>query len=276
MVHEAELIGILLGIHLINTENKGTTTCAIGVDSQAVIKAFDSDLRKPGHHIMPKILQIANQLCKRRKSAKYELTIHWTAGHVGIEGNEKVDAEAKRASEGYTTDAKSIPPYLRKALLINPAAICRAKYEKLKKEWVSKWKQSKRGQKVQCYDKTSPSKLFLKAISQGNLSREVVSRLLQIRLTHIPLNSYLHHFKRVDSARCPACGKDIEDTDHFLLRCPNYAYKRWEMMQVVRKKHKMLTLETILGDLEMTIPLAKYITAMQRFRTGKLLAYPDQ
>ena len=29
MVHKAELVGILLGIHLINTENKGITTCAI-------------------------------------------------------------------------------------------------------------------------------------------------------------------------------------------------------------------------------------------------------
>jgi len=55
-VHKAELVGILLGIHLINTENKGTTTCAIRVDSQAAIKAFDSDLRKPGHHIACKIL----------------------------------------------------------------------------------------------------------------------------------------------------------------------------------------------------------------------------
>ena len=202
--------------------------------------------------------------------------IHWTAGHIGIEGNEKADTEAKRASEGYTTDTKSIPPYLRKALLINPAAIRRTKYEKLKKEWASKWKQSERGQKAQHYDKTSPSKLFLKAISQGNLSREVASRLLQIRLTHILLNSYLHRFKRVDSTRCPACGEDVEDTDHFLVRCPNYTYERWEMTQVVRKKHKMLTMETLLGDLEMIILLAKYITVTQRFRTGELLTYPDQ
>ena len=56
MVHEAELVGILLGIHLINTENKGITTWAIEVDSQAAIKAFDSDLRKPGHHIVHQIL----------------------------------------------------------------------------------------------------------------------------------------------------------------------------------------------------------------------------
>ena len=275
-VHEAELIGILLGIHLINTERKGTTTCVIGVDNQAAIKAFDSDLRKPGHHIAHEILRIANQLRKKRKSAKYELTIRWTAGHVGIEGNEKADAEAKKASEGYTSDTKSIPPYLRKPLLINPAAVRRANYEKLKKEWSREWRQSERGQKTQQFDKTTPSKTFLKSISQGNLTREVASRLSQIRLTHIPLNSYLHRFKRTDSARCPACGEDEENLDHFLIRCPSYAYERWELTQAVRKKHKALTLNTLLGDPTMTTPLAKFITATQRFRTGELLPHSEQ
>jgi hypothetical protein len=65
----------------------------------------------------------------------------------------------------------------------------------------------------------------------------------------------------VDSARCPACGEDEEDTDHFLLRCPNYTYKRWDLGQAVRKKNKLLTMETLLGDPEMTNLLAKYITS---------------
>ena len=43
-VHEAELVGILLGLHLINTEKKGGTTFALGVGNQAAIKAFQSNL----------------------------------------------------------------------------------------------------------------------------------------------------------------------------------------------------------------------------------------
>jgi hypothetical protein len=57
MVHEAELIGILLGLHLLGTEKKtGGTQAMIGVDNQAAIKAFDSDLRNPGHHLTRKAL----------------------------------------------------------------------------------------------------------------------------------------------------------------------------------------------------------------------------
>jgi hypothetical protein len=50
-VHEAELVGILLGLQLISTEKKAGTSCAIGIDNQAAIRGFQSDLRRPGQHI---------------------------------------------------------------------------------------------------------------------------------------------------------------------------------------------------------------------------------
>ena len=67
-VHEAELVGLLLALHLISTESRGATTCSIAVDNhwQAVIRAFDSNLRRPGHHLACEFLKIAN----RYKSAR--------------------------------------------------------------------------------------------------------------------------------------------------------------------------------------------------------------
>jgi len=61
-VHEAELAGILLGMHLISTENHGSTTFALGVDNQAVISAFHSALRNPAHHLAREILKVANRV----------------------------------------------------------------------------------------------------------------------------------------------------------------------------------------------------------------------
>jgi ribonuclease HI len=55
-VHEAELTGILLGLHLLKTEKDPRIPVLVGVDNQAAIKAFDSELRSPGHHIMCEIL----------------------------------------------------------------------------------------------------------------------------------------------------------------------------------------------------------------------------
>ena len=95
-VHEAELIGILLGLHLISTDKKGRTSTAIDVDNQAAVKAFQSDLRNPGQHLVR------------------------VAGHEGVDGNELADAEARMAAQGEHSYTKILPAYLRKKLLINP------------------------------------------------------------------------------------------------------------------------------------------------------------
>src|SRR5258707_10307850 len=44
-VHEAELLGLLLALHLVETERPGCTSFVIGVDHQAALTAFNSDMR---------------------------------------------------------------------------------------------------------------------------------------------------------------------------------------------------------------------------------------
>ena len=97
------------------------------------------------------------------------------------------------------------------------------------------------------------------------LSREA-SRIAQLRrLGHIPLNSYLHRFKRADKANCPACGEDFKSPSQFLLNCRSYAFERWALERQVKKK-KSPTLETLLGDPDLGLPLANYIDGNGRFK----------
>jgi hypothetical protein len=224
-VHEVELTGILLGLHL-KTEKDARVLVLVGVDNQAAIKAFDSELRSPGHHIAREILRQANRLKKKGRRTKYALTIFWTAGHVGIEGNKDADEKAKEAAKGCSLDTKLLPPYLRKALLINPAAVKMAHYAKLKEEWKDTWNNSVRGRALVQIEESTPSTRFLKAISNPKLSRDMASKIAQLRLGHILLNGYLKRIRRVDSARCPACGADDENITHYLLNCLSYAYER--------------------------------------------------
>ena len=267
-VHEAELSGILLGLRLVSTEQHGSTMCMLGVDNQAAIKAFSSDLRKPGHHLARKAICIATQIQKRRKAGGYSLTLRWTAGHKGIVGNEIADHEAKKAAGGKTSEKQSLPPYLRKPLMTNPAAIKSAYHEGLLREWSETWKNSDRGRRAATIDKTAPSKTFLRAMSNKELSREAASRIAQLRLSHAPVNHYLKRIGKVDSARCPACGADDETIQHFLLSCPSYEHERWALNQQARKLRKQLSLGTLLGDQNMILPLANYIDATHRFKNS--------
>jgi ribonuclease HI len=63
------------------------------------------------------------------------ITICWTAGHEGIEGNELADIEAKEVAKGRSLDTKHLPHYLRKPILINPTAAKAAHNAALKNEW---------------------------------------------------------------------------------------------------------------------------------------------
>jgi len=112
-------------------------------------------------------------------------------GHEGIEGNEKADKEAKKAAKGLTTDKLSLPPYLCCPLLTNPSAVSQQHLAALKKEWTNTWYNSSRGAKLLKLDKTTPSKGFIKRLSNPLLSHAASSSISQLAIIHIPLNAYL-------------------------------------------------------------------------------------
>ena len=65
-VHEAELVGTFLALHLINTEKYKKVPIAIGTDNQAALEAYDSDMRKPAHYAARDALRLGNMLQKTR------------------------------------------------------------------------------------------------------------------------------------------------------------------------------------------------------------------
>jgi len=114
-------------------------------------------------------------------------------------------------------------------------------------------------------DVSTLSPKFLHAISHFNLSCKAASLITQLLTTHIPLNGYLKWIKKVDSARCPSCGTSPKTVRHFLLECPGYTFERWTLENRLKKKQKTLTIENLLGDADLMLPLANYLEATHRF-----------
>ena len=264
-VAEAELIGIILALHLIQTEKHKNTPTAIGTDNHAALEAFDTNLNNPAHNAAREILRLSNMMQKNIRGKKFTLTLRWTAGHVGIPGNELADKEAKRAAGGLSSDKSILPSFLKHTLTVNPSAVQRQHNTRLKSRWNTEWKNSKRGQSTARNDNKSPSVHFLRSISNANISRRSASLITQLYIGHVPLNEYLNRFKKVDSSRCPACGARSETVQHFLLECPGYAHERWMLKKRFSGRKKALTLENLLGDAEAILPLTNYISASHRF-----------
>jgi ribonuclease HI len=271
--YEAELVAILMGLHLINTEKSGNVSFALGVDNHAAIKALTSDLTHSGQNVALTTIKLASTIRNRRKSKKYSLVVRWTAGHVGIAGNELADREAKRAAGGTSSDKKLLPTLLRRKLTANSTALKTNHHEAIKEKWKSNWRKSTRGIKMATIDNTTPSKTLLNTISNSKLTRQASSLLTQLRIGHIPLNGYLFRFKLVDSPRCPACGAAEETIHHFLITCRSYGHERWPIIQ---KLGRTPTLTDLLADQKHTTRLLNYIEATGRFKDQGEFLKPDQ
>ena len=192
-VYEAKLVGLLLGLHLIKTEKRSNTSCALGADNQAAIEALQSELTRPGQHIAVEFVKTANTLRKTRSKRKYKLTVRWTAGHVGIAGNEKADTEAKTAVEGTSSDKTDLPRYLRKAVRSSISASKQKHNEKLNETWKVEWQRSDRYKRFKAPDIISPaSKKFLLLTNDHRISRHMASLIFQLRVSHARLNGYLN------------------------------------------------------------------------------------
>ena len=263
-VYEAELVGMIMGLHLIKTEPRNRVKCALSVDNQAALVAIKSEMKKSGQHLAASVLQIAKQLKESRGNQNFRLTFRWSAGHVGIPGNEEADKAAKEAADGDCSDRRDLPACLRKGIGYSLSATRQARNEKIRDRWTASWAKSPRYSRLRFKDLLTPhSQKYLKYISSGKISRKTASTIFQLRVGHAPLNAYLHRFEKVDSAQCPACGHPKETPEHYLLHCPKYAHERWLILRQSGGRPPKIT--QLLANPKFLTPLANYMEATERF-----------
>lgn len=271
-VYEADLVGMILGIHLIKTEQQSTVSCVLSVDNQAALIAINLKMTRSRQHLAARLHQMMQKLHKTKGNTHLRLTFHWSAGHVGIVGNEDADRLVKEAASGDSSAKKDLPLCLHKKLGYSLSAARQAHYEKLKRRWTVNWTDSPRYCKLQYQDLLMPySQKFLKYLSKEEISRKAVSLIFQLRVGHAPINLYLHRFKKVDSPYCPASGHPKETVEHVILQCPGYNHERWPLLRSAGSRFPKLT--RILSSPKLLVPLANLIDASGRFdlNTSKIL-----
>lgn len=271
-VYEAEIVGTILGAWLVKTEHRVVVLASVALDNTSSIDASKLSTPRPGHYLTDIFVDSAREA--KAAQPRLDLTLRWVPGHLGVDGNEQADDEAKEAAHGRSSAPRLLPPALQKTLPISAAKAKQLHLTKLKARARDDWHTSRRGVKlkVMCGQLHSPR--YGKLVAP--LSRRQAAVLIQLRTGHAPLAAHLHRINRADTPTCPSCGDAQETVLHLLVQCPRYAVERARHLgRLGRNSQKLEFLLNAKAALE---PLFKFLTATRRFHTtfGALFSGKDE
>ena len=236
-VYTAEITAMQLALERV-WNPQATPSCRIYTDSQTAIKAIERPRRQSGQSIIKDLLDCIDETMD--KNGCLQIDIIWIPGHSEIQGNERADAEAKKAAAD---------PNLNQLRKRRPLKSARTRYIKTaaKEQWHKIWTEDTKNAKALRHitkmkrkgNKTGP-KLY-----NDMTNRDTAATIVQLRTGHCGLNHYLHRFGINGSPYCE-CGYGKETVEHFLLECRNYKEPRKKLREDVGRGKMRVGI--LLGD----------------------------
>ena len=114
-VPEAKMVGLIMGIAMLQTQARGSVKGAlIAVDNQGILLGTRTRNRTPGCYLQDAIHDEYKRA--QNQHSELELEVRWVPAYVGIVGNERIDSEAKYAAKGESSCPKQYLPGKLKSL----------------------------------------------------------------------------------------------------------------------------------------------------------------
>jgi ribonuclease HI len=152
--YEAEATGVILALELLSKE-RGINTAVVLLDNQAVIQALSYVKPRPAQFLLNHAHELANRIAATSRRRKTKLKITWISGHDDVEGNERADAEAKKAAKGDSSQASKLPALLTADPLPRSITAARQCFRaSLQNMWRMKWMASPRYMRMAAIDDT--------------------------------------------------------------------------------------------------------------------------
>jgi hypothetical protein len=249
--------------------SKHTRNVTILLDNQAAIRSMGRGKHHSGQHLVyaaqEELAELANLF------PNIHITIAWIPGHCDVNGNEAADEVAKDAALGFPTPLFNLAEVLRHRIPSSVAGLKATAKKEERKAWARDWRKGKERRNMAKFDRKPPSNVIRRIYS--NLDRSNASLVTQLRSQHIPLASYLHQIKAIDSDLCLRCF-DPETADHFLLKCPCWDTQRAKLRKAIgRHRFNLTTLlalpQTIKATLEFVHETNKFPLLSKRFHLTK-------
>ena len=182
---------------------------------------------------------------------------------MDIVGNDRADAEAKKAATDGSSLLHRLPAPLRKALPRIKSATCQRYHCKLKLTAMEIWTSSPIFNRIALIEPDLVTHAKFAKLTSG-LSHNQASLLFQLWLGHVPLNSYLHRIKKVNSPICPSCHQHRETVLHFIMHCSVHVVARQVMFNSAGRDAR--NLGRLLSTPALLPHLFLFIRATERLR----------
>ena len=126
-VFEAEVVGLLLGLHMVMFEREGRKAI-IQIDNQVVLGAIVCCKPSSVQYIIDEAIPQIGKIWSEVNDPAIWLEIAWVRGHSGKEGNKKVDVAAKEVARGKSSQVHNLPKFLAGRVLPKSIATQRQKH----------------------------------------------------------------------------------------------------------------------------------------------------
>ncbi|CUA73580.1 hypothetical protein RSOLAG22IIIB_10893 [Rhizoctonia solani] len=264
-VYEAEVIGLLLGLELLTRERE-LEEATIFIDNQAVLRILQTGTTNILGYLYEYMDNAIEQV--RVRNPGIRISTRWIPGHSGVTGNERVDEEAKLATDRTHPTDDILPHSLAGDIPINPSAAKRTRRAGMAAEW-REWTKDEGEERrterfVREIDDEYPSMRFSTHADQ--LTRHQYATLTQLRIGHYPTAHYLHRFARADSPRCPLWDTHSETIKHFLMGCRALDNTRREREQATGAASR--SMKTLLKPGKYTKYLIEYTQKARKLAAG--------
>ncbi|MCU7844861.1 MAG: endonuclease/exonuclease/phosphatase family protein [Candidatus Thiodiazotropha sp. (ex Monitilora ramsayi)] len=209
-IFTAELLAIRQALIWIN--RNAPEKVVILSDSQSAIQCILSGRSSTRHDVLEHVLHLIH--CALQKHII--LSIDWCPSHIGIEGNEAADNAAKSAlRHGKVIDilpsAREIYPLIK---------------SKVRAEWAREWRDSHGFR-----HELDPG--LMTKVTTYSQHRKLDIKYTRLRLGVNGLKANNIFYNEADPL-CPHC-TDIEDTEHYLIKCPAHNSARKQLKQSISK-----------------------------------------